>query len=163
MHYAVFETPAGWIATLATASGLKRLELPAASAEAALAALAPPPAALEDAAYFSALITDLERYFSGQAVVFTITLDLTGVPAFRRRVWQATRGIPWGETRSYGWLAAQAGQPRGARAVGQAMAHNPVPIVVPCHRVVSTTGLGGFTGGLDMKRQLLALEGGTQR
>jgi methylated-DNA-[protein]-cysteine S-methyltransferase len=162
MRYAVFETPAGWIAVLGTASGLKRLELPSASAEAALAALDIPPAAREDAAYFSDLITDLRRYFGGQAVNFTFPLDLAGAPPFRQRVWQATRGIPWGETRSYGWLAAQAGQPRGARAVGQAMAHNPVPIVVPCHRVVGTHGLGGFTGGLDMKRRLLALEGGAR-
>ncbi len=163
MHYAVFETPAGWIGALATARGLKCLTLPAASAADARAELAPPPEAREDAAYFSDLITDLGRYFSGEPVIFTITLDLDGVPPFRRRVWQAARAIPWGETRSYGWLAARAGQPRAARAVGQAMAHNPVPIVVPCHRVVAANGLGGFSGGLDVKRRLLALEGGTRR
>ena len=163
MHYAVFETPDGWIGALATARGLKCLTLPTASASDAQAALSPPPAACQDAAYFSDLIADLRRYFSGEPVVFSIAIDIDGAPPFRRRVWQATRNIPWGETRSYGWLAAQAGQPRGARAVGQAMAHNPVPIVVPCHRVVGARGLGGFGGGLDVKRRLLALEGGTRR
>ena len=89
-------------------------------------------------------------------------LDLSGAPEFFRRAWQACRSIPAGETRSYGWLAAQAGRPRAARAAGQAMARNPVPLVVPCHRVVGSDGhLRGFGGGLPMKAWLLSLDQGT--
>ena len=74
-------------------------------------------------------------------------------------IWQATRSIPHGETRSYAWVAARAGNPLGARAAGQALGKNPLPVVVPCHRVVAADGgLGGFTGGLYLKRKLLALE-----
>jgi methylated-DNA-[protein]-cysteine S-methyltransferase len=74
-------------------------------------------------------------------------------------VWLATQKILHGETRSYGWIAGQLGKPEAARAVGQALGRNPLPIIVPCHRVVSGNGgLGGFTGGLDMKKYLLELE-----
>jgi len=163
MYYAVFETTWGWLAALATSHGLRRLTLPAPDAATARAALAPPPTAREDAACLSDLIDDLRRYFSGQPVDFRISLDLDQGTPFQRQVWQTTRRIPRGSTRSYGWLASQTGRPRAARAVGQAMARNPVPIVVPCHRVVGGHGLGGFSGGLDIKRRLLALEAGTDR
>jgi len=74
-------------------------------------------------------------------------------------VWQATRLIPYGETRSYLWVAVQIGKPGAARAVGQALGRNPLPVIVPCHRVIAADGgLGGFTGGLEMKRRLLELE-----
>jgi methylated-DNA-[protein]-cysteine S-methyltransferase len=87
-------------------------------------------------------------------------VDLTVQPSFLRRALTAARGIPRGQVRSYAWLAAAAGNPRAARAAGQAMARNPVPIIIPCHRVVASDGsLGGFGGGLGMKRRLLALEG----
>jgi O-6-methylguanine DNA methyltransferase len=80
------------------------------------------------------------------------------LPSSGRSGW--TREIPYGQTRSYGWLAARAGKPQAARAVGQAMAANPWPIIVPCHRVVSSNGhLGGYGGGLGMKERLLRLEG----
>ena len=89
----------------------------------------------------------------------TLPLDVHAT-AFRRRVWEALRRIPAGETRSYGQIAEAVGAPRAARAVGTACATNPVPIVVPCHRVVASNGgLGGYSGGLDRKRQLLAAEG----
>jgi len=74
-------------------------------------------------------------------------------------VWQATRLIPYGETRSYLWVAVQIGKPGAARAVGQALGRNPLPVIIPCHRVIASDGgLGGFTGGLVMKRRLLELE-----
>ncbi|GAI87660.1 unnamed protein product, partial [marine sediment metagenome] len=73
--------------------------------------------------------------------------------------WEETRLIPYGETRSYAWVAKQVGKPKAARAVGQAMGSNPLPIIIPCHRVITSNGkLGGFGGGLEMKRQLLSLE-----
>ncbi|HLQ67526.1 MAG TPA: methylated-DNA--[protein]-cysteine S-methyltransferase, partial [Candidatus Limnocylindrales bacterium] len=80
---------------------------------------------------------------------------------FERRVWEATRHVPWGQVESYSAIAARAGAPRAIRAVGNALGKNPVPIVVPCHRVIHFAGsIGGFTSGLDWKRYLLSLEGG---
>ncbi|KPJ48316.1 MAG: hypothetical protein AMJ38_05620 [Dehalococcoidia bacterium DG_22] len=100
------------------------------------------------------------RYARGEPVAFPDALDFAAATPFQRAVWQATQEIPYGQTRSYGWLAARVGKPRAARAVGQAMAANPWPIIVPCHRVISSNGrLGGYGGGLDMKERLLLLEG----
>jgi methylated-DNA-[protein]-cysteine S-methyltransferase len=99
------------------------------------------------------------RYAAGQPVKFRIPLDLTGATSFQRRVWRVLRTIPFGETRSYVWVARRIGQPGAARAVGNACGANPVPILIPCHRVVASDGsLGGFSAGLKWKRQLLALE-----
>ena len=90
-----------------------------------------------------------------------VLLDTRRATAFQLRVWDVVRGIPRGQVQSYAWVAAQAGSPQAARAVGQAMASNPFPIVVPCHRVVGQDGgLTGFGGGLNMKRDLLRLEAG---
>ena len=90
---------------------------------------------------------------------FPDKLDLARATRFQQDVWQITRTIPYGETRSYAWVAGQLGLPMAVRAVGQALARNPLPIIIPCHRVVgSHGGLGGFRGGLEMKRHLLNLE-----
>ncbi|NQU10361.1 methylated-DNA--[protein]-cysteine S-methyltransferase [bacterium] len=90
-----------------------------------------------------------------------IPLDLSAGTDFQRRVWRTLRSIPFGETRSYAWVARRVGRPRAARAVGAACGANPVPVLVPCHRVVAGDGsLGGFSAGLGWKRRLLALEGG---
>jgi methylated-DNA-[protein]-cysteine S-methyltransferase len=110
-------------------------------------------------AELNGLANRLRRYGRGEPVSFPDTLDFEGVSPFRRAVWEATRHILPGQTCSYGELAAQVGRPGAARAVGQAMARNPWPIIVPCHRVVASDGgLGGYGGGLDMKKRLLALE-----
>jgi methylated-DNA-[protein]-cysteine S-methyltransferase len=101
----------------------------------------------------------LEEYFAGQRKAFALKLDLAGT-AFQRKVWNALLTIPFGETRSYGQIARQIGNPRAVRAVGAANGRNPVSIVAPCHRVIGSTGaLTGFAGGLDAKARLLALEG----
>ena len=101
----------------------------------------------------------LEEYFAGRRKQFTVKLDVVGTP-FQRKVWNALLTIPFGETRSYGQIAAQIGNPGAARAVGAANGRNPVSIIAPCHRVIGSTGkLTGFGGGLDTKAQLLALEG----
>jgi methylated-DNA-[protein]-cysteine S-methyltransferase len=107
------------------------------------------------------LAGDLEEYFAGESVDFgRYEVDISGRPPFLRRALRAARRIPRGQVRSYAWLAAAAGNPRAARAAGQAMARNPAPIIIPCHRVIASDGsLGGFGGGLEMKRRLLALEG----
>lgn len=110
------------------------------------------------------ILTDkLQRYFDGQAVAFDEPLDPTIGTGFQQRVWAITRAIPRGQTRTYGQIAREAGSPGAARAVGQAMARNPWPVIVPCHRVVGHDGqLTGFGGGLDMKRKMLAMEGADQ-
>jgi len=100
----------------------------------------------------------LEEYFAGRRQVFTVKLSFLGTD-FQQRVWNALLTIPYGETRSYAQLAAQIGQPRAVRAVGAANGSNPLSIIVPCHRVVGSTGkLTGFAGGLEAKAYLLALE-----
>lgn len=106
---------------------------------------------------------EVAHYLAGRQRKFTVPLDLTGSSAFARKVWRATGRIPYGETRSYAWVADRAGGPNFARAVGGALGANPVPIVIPCHRVVGAGGaLGGFTGGLRLKTWLLEFEGGSQ-
>ena len=107
---------------------------------------------------FADAAAQLEAYFAGALSDFTLDLRLIGTP-FQQRVWAALRTIPYGETRSYGQIAAQIGAPAAARAVGLANGRNPIAIVVPCHRVIGASGrLTGYGGGLDRKQILLALE-----
>jgi methylated-DNA-[protein]-cysteine S-methyltransferase len=102
----------------------------------------------------------LTMYFSGKKSEFPCALDYGQATHFQRNVWEATRSIPYGETRSYGWVANRIGKPAAVRAVGQALGKNPLPIIVPCHRVIASDGsLCGFSGGLETKRNLLRLEG----
>jgi methylated-DNA-[protein]-cysteine S-methyltransferase len=102
---------------------------------------------------------ELSAYFEGERVAFTSPIDLQAVTPFRRRVLRRVAQVPYGEVVSYGQVAQSVGSPGAARAVGQAMAANPVPILVPCHRVIgSGGGLTGFGGGLALKAALLALE-----
>lgn len=121
----------------------------------------PPPPAVADAARRIAALLD-----GAPDDLADVALDWQGVPAFPRRCYELARAIPPGETRTYGEVAALAGEPGGAQAVGQAMARNPFPIVVPCHRVVASGGrLGGFSapGGNATKRRMLELEGARER
>jgi methylated-DNA-[protein]-cysteine S-methyltransferase len=104
----------------------------------------------------------MRAYFEGRLRSFDLPLDPHGTP-FQLRVWERLRSIPYGETRSYGWLAASLGSPRAVRAVGAANGANPLPIVVPCHRVIGASGkLVGYGGGLELKRRLLRLESGSE-
>jgi methylated-DNA-[protein]-cysteine S-methyltransferase len=103
---------------------------------------------------------ELEQYFAGRRKAFELPLDWTLTRGFGRRVLDATARIPFGSVSTYKQVAAEAGSPRGSRAAGNALGANPLPIVVPCHRVLhSTGGLGGYTGGLERKRLLLGIEG----
>lgn len=107
---------------------------------------------------FADAVAQLESYFAGELVRFDLGLDLVGTD-FQRRVWAALLTIPYGETRSYGEIARQIGSPGASRAVGLANGHNPIGIVVPCHRVIGANGsLTGYGGGLDRKRALLDME-----
>ena len=104
--------------------------------------------------------TQLEEYFAGERTAFDLTMELDGTD-FQREVWAELARIPYGTTISYGELARRVGRPTGPRAVGQANGRNPIPIIVPCHRVLAGNGIGGYGGGLPVKRALLALEGVT--
>jgi len=100
----------------------------------------------------------LSKYFQGGRVDFsTVSLDLQEVSSFQRRVWEAAMKIPYGEVRTYGWIARKLNS--SPRAVGQALKSNPLPIVIPCHRVVSSQGIGGYSGGINLKTRMLKLEG----
>jgi methylated-DNA-[protein]-cysteine S-methyltransferase len=102
---------------------------------------------------------ELDRYFAGRLRDFDLPIDWTLTGQFARRVLRRTARIPYGSVASYGDVAVEVGTPRGARAVGNALGSNPIPVVVPCHRVVRTGGaIGGYGGGLPRKRWLLALE-----
>lgn len=119
---------------------------------------------VEDSSHPILLETErqLNQYFNGTLKVFTVPLDQVGTP-FQKRVWQELAAIPFGETRTYGQLAKKMGDPKLSRAVGSANHRNPVSIIVPCHRLLgSTGGLTGFAGGLEAKARLLELEGGKQ-
>lgn len=108
----------------------------------------------------SALARELDQYFSGRRKSFDLDVDLSGLTPFQSRVLAATARIPFGEVSTYGAVAKRAGNAKASRAAGGALNSNPIPIVVPCHRVVGSTGaLVGYAGGLEVKKRLLAIEG----
>jgi methylated-DNA-[protein]-cysteine S-methyltransferase len=167
--YVIFATAIGPCGVAWSQRGLVSIQLPEETPEATRERLwarselpddggaTKPPASVRNA------IERIVRHLEGKdADLDSIPLDLEGLPPFHRKVYEAARRITRGEIRSYGDIANDAGSPNGARAVGQAMAKNPLPIVVPCHRVIAAGGKpGGFTspGGLDTKARLLAIEG----
>ena len=111
-----------------------------------------------DATAFDDAVAQLNAYFAGEVMEFELELDLVGTE-FQRRVWAALTTIPYGQTRSYGEIARQIGSPGASRAVGLANGHNPIGIIVPCHRVIGANGdLTGYGGGLERKRHLLDME-----
>ena len=160
LNYVTLSSDAGGIGILASAKGLLRATLPQPSAE---EAQRPLDSNINDATRaqhsFDDLIQCLRIYFGGHKAAFPDQLDLSGATPFQRQVWAATRHIPYGETRSYTWVAEQIGKPRAVRAVGQALGRNPLPVIIPCHRVITSNGqLGGYSGGVSWKRYLLNLE-----
>lgn len=161
--YDLFSTALGWVAVVASPSGVRRLALRP-SSEWALEEIKPYIRGMtQDIKALADVRQRLETYFGdngpGYEGLEEVPLDLEGAPPFFDAAWRACRRIPLGETRSYGWLAQEAGSPRAVRAAGQAMARNPVPILIPCHRVIGCDGgLRGYGGGLDLKARLLELE-----
>jgi methylated-DNA-[protein]-cysteine S-methyltransferase len=106
------------------------------------------------------VLVQLKKYLAGIATSFSLEVDLSGLTTFQRRVLRQTMRIPYGRTSSYGEIAARVGRPNAQRAVGNAVGANPIPIVIPCHRVIASDGsLGGYGGGLSYKKKLLKLEG----
>lgn len=118
------------------------------------------PTAVEADQPFKRVRTLLHRYLKGQPVDFDVEIDISDLPEFTQRVLEELRRIPYGETRSYSQIAERTGCPKGSRAIGQAVKRNPIPIIIPCHRVVRHDGsLGGFSLGEKIKKRLLFLEG----
>ncbi len=150
MDLLLFETPVGRMALLGEGEVLTGLRLPNAPL---------PRIAQRETPLLAEASRQVLAYFSGQLRVFDLPLSPYGTE-FRRKVWAALADIPWGETRSYAQIAAAIGSPKAVRAVGQANHHNPIPIIIPCHRVVGSNGaLTGYGGGLELKQKLLELEG----
>ncbi len=162
-----FRTNWGWCGLAATPAGLRRVIIPSGAAREKIAlALSRefPGAEKIPRSSHDALVEEavgmLRGYFSGKATEADLPINLDGLTAFQRRVLRAAKKIPYGETRTYSQIATAVGSPRAARAVGSALGRNPLPIIVPCHRVIGASGLGGFSapGGLRLKRRLLTLE-----
>ncbi|MEK6680127.1 MAG: methylated-DNA--[protein]-cysteine S-methyltransferase [Nitrospirota bacterium] len=113
---------------------------------------------VKNAAAFKDIVKLLERYLNGERLKIDIPFDLKGT-SFEKKVWKALLRIPYGRTKSYGEIAKEIGLPNGARAVGNACGKNPIPIIIPCHRVIAgNDGLGGYTGGIGIKKRLLRIE-----
>jgi O-6-methylguanine DNA methyltransferase len=166
----IFKTPWGWAGLAASAAGVRAIVLPKASRQSAEREIRRTLLTLS----FSSLggeakvrgkilreaTAQVQDFLAGRRRDLDFPVDLSGGTPFQRRVWHAARRIPYGRVRAYKWIAARVGGRRYARAVGLALGANPVPIAVPCHRVVAQDGsLGGFSGGLPTKRRLLELEG----
>jgi O-6-methylguanine DNA methyltransferase len=159
--YALTATAIGDLGLAASERGLVALLLPHPHLRQQLASHFAGDGVMEDPGRFAELTGRLQAYARGDAITFDdVALDLRGTP-FQIAAWQAARAIPRGQTRSYKQIAATLGRPGASRAVGAAMAANPVTIIIPCHRVIgSDGGLRGFGGGLPLKEYLLALERG---
>ncbi len=173
MKNKIFYTPVGWAGVVVSEKGISRIVLPKKSRKAAerelrsaqcrvrsaekTAGRKPDPASARN--ILSKATHLLQHYFSGEHVVFDLPLDFGYYTLFQQAAWRAAAEIPFGETRSYGWIAQRIGKPLASRAVGQAMGANPLPVIIPCHRVIGSAGsLCGFSGGLGMKKKLLGLE-----
>ncbi|MET0578894.1 MAG: methylated-DNA--[protein]-cysteine S-methyltransferase, partial [Ilumatobacteraceae bacterium] len=160
--YRTFESPVGLLLLAATPIGVVRVAFPGEGHEAVLGELAESvsPRIMHRPARLDVAAAGLDAYFAGRhRDLDDVPVDLCLARGFRRDVLDALRAIPYGATRSYGSIAAATGHPRAVRAVGTACARNPVPLVVPCHRVVRSDGvIGQYRGGVDAKRLLLDLE-----
>ncbi len=157
----VVETRLGWIGIVYTSRGIRSLQLPHAArgdAQAALERAFPGGLVREDVP--DEIVRELRDYAEGRCRRFDLNVDLSAVRPFQRTVLTAIAKIPFGQTRTYAWVAREIGAPKAARAGGQALHTNPIPIIIPCHRIIASNGgLGGYGGGLPLKRKLLQLEG----
>jgi methylated-DNA-[protein]-cysteine S-methyltransferase len=164
--YAHVDSPLGTLLAASTERGLVRLSyLGFREEDDVLQRLADDvsPRVLEAPARLDAVRRELDEYFDGRRSTFDLPVDWSPMADFQRRILQATAAIPFGDHASYGQVAERAGNPRAFRAAGTALGRNPIPIVIPCHRVWAAGGkLGGYTGGLERKRALLELEGALQ-
>ena len=163
LRYRLVETVAGVCWFVVAPTGVKRCALPVSSIRKARASVTREfPTAVEDVDCLPGLARDLDRYFRGGKPAFRVKLDESGLTPFSQAIYRELRKVGHGKTVSYGELAALAGRAGAARGVGVAMARNPYPPIIPCHRVLTSSGaLGGFSafGGIELKRRMLTLEG----
>ena len=160
--YVTLDSPVGELLLAATPRGLVRVSYLDSGLEPVLEQLAArvSPRVLASPRTLDPVRRELDEYFDGSRRSFEVALDWRLARGFSRRVLEATAAIPFGEVSSYGAVAAAAGSPRASRAAGNALGANPLPIIVPCHRILHAGGgLGGYTGGVERKRVLLAIEG----
>lgn len=156
---AVVETRIGWVGLAWTSRGILSLVLPRGSRTEVLLELQRAFAGSVIADAPAEIKRELCEYAEGQRRAFELPVDLASMRPFQRAVLTTALKIPFGETRTYGWVARAIGKPRAARAVGRALATNPIPLILPCHRVVGSDGsLTGYGGGLPLKKQLLEME-----
>lgn len=161
MHFASYDSPIGHLLLVASDRGVREIFFDYDRARLNKASLNADWS--ESAEALSACRRELEEYFAGRRREFTVPLDLKGTD-FQMRCWNGLLEIPYGATCSYADLARKVGSPKGFRAVGMANHDNPIPIIVPCHRVItSDRKLGGYGGGLELKEKLLRLEGAEWR
>ena len=161
MRYNVFATTMGWVAILVSKAGLRAVTLRQSPQEALEMLGTEGRQATHDPTGLLDQCWAIQRYFEGDPnAMDTLELDLEEAPPFFKAAWEAARSIPAGETRTYSWIAQEAGRPRAFRAAGQAMARNRLALVIPCHRVIgSHGGLHGYgMGGLEVKAKLLDME-----
>jgi methylated-DNA-[protein]-cysteine S-methyltransferase len=164
VHYALVDSPIGTLVAAATPRGLATLsyadQFESTDGVLDWVAAKLSPRILEAPAKLDGVRRELDEYFEGHRRDFDVPIDWSLASEFGRRILKATAAIPFGQVSTYGKVAAQAGNPKASRAAGRALGANPIPIVVPCHRVVGTNGqLTGYTGGLDRKVALLQIEG----
>ncbi|HLS03447.1 MAG TPA: methylated-DNA--[protein]-cysteine S-methyltransferase [Actinomycetales bacterium] len=162
--YTTIESPIGELLLAATNTGLVRIVFENGSRDTALEQLNRRVGPVtQDREALANVIQQLQEYFAGNRKEFTLPLDLRLATGFRRTALEHLRTVPYGETESYAEVAEAVGSPRAMRAVGSACANNPIPLVIPCHRVVRSDGtMGGYGGGLGIKERLLDMERGTQ-
>jgi methylated-DNA-[protein]-cysteine S-methyltransferase len=154
VRYTTMPSPVGELLIAGTDDGIACIHMQPAS---------PQPQWVRDDDALKAAVDQLQAYFAGTLTTFELPLAPEG-SQFQRRVWSALRDIPYGQTESYGTIAERIGHPGAARAVGRANSQNPIAIVVPCHRVIGSTGqLTGYAGGMERKQALLDLERGAAR
>ena len=160
--YSIFKTPLGHMGVVASQKGLQLIVLPRKS-EAEVKKLFGEHYTVElvrDERALAGIVRKIINYFAGNKVLFKEKYDVTGATPFEIKVWDTVFGIPYGEVRSYAWVAEKVGSPKEMRAVGQALKRNRLPIIIPCHRVIRKSGdIGGFSGGIELKHKLLKLEG----
>jgi len=156
MSYAILKTASGWIGVTGSSGGLRRVILPLKTKNELEKIIGHHADVYDDS--LSDVLYRLGLYFEGKSVEFNDRLDLSGASPFQRRVWEEARNVTYGTTASYGQLAKRLNC-KSSRAVGQALGKNPLPVIVPCHRIIGSNGdLTGFAGGLKLKKYLLQLE-----
>jgi len=164
MLRALISTARGWVGLVCTEKGVARLYLPVRDKKEALALLGVRSAEdLFEGDGLASIRRQVKDYFDGKATGFDCRLDLSGSTRFQRRIWKATGEIPYGQVRSYRWVAERIGCPLACRAVGHALSVNPLPVIIPCHRVIRSDGkpggFGGRLGNVQTKIDMLSLEG----